>query len=234
MPRQGSAARKQLGLVNHVAGNGSRDDSGCDTRVPSSTGYPSPSDYDSPFSDDCAGGGFAPYDVLATQGRGMTACWNPNSGRMQKGTVWYTLCSTCLTFEPGSRRCRRCTMISSPNAPKSSNWLRGGLGTLDDLDEPMDETCTPGSPAYLEGQRVGALSHARKHGVPQERDAAKSIRPEGRPGDQQAPGENRMVRFESGAPARDGGRNPRWDAAGPSGKSGNGKSGRHRGGAAAS
>ena len=80
--------------------------------------------------------------------------------------------------------------------------------------------CTPGSPAYLEGRRVGALSHARKHGVPQERDAAKSTRPEGQLSDQQASGENRVVRFESGAPARDGGRNTRWDAAGLSGNGG--------------
>ena len=181
-----------------------------------------------PFSTTARGGGFAPYDVLATQGRGMAACWNPNSGRMHKGAVWYALFSTCWTFEPGPRRCRKCTMISSPYAPKCSNWSRGCLGTLDDFDEPMDETCTPGFPAYLEGQRAGALCHARKHGVPQERDAAKSTRPEGRPSDQQAPGKNRMVRFESGAPARDGGRNPRWDVAGPSGKGGIGKSWRHR------
>lgn len=58
MPRQGSAAsRKQFGLVNHVAGSGSPGDSGYDKRATSSAGYPSPSDYDDPFSDDCAGGG---------------------------------------------------------------------------------------------------------------------------------------------------------------------------------
>ena len=41
-----------------------------------------------------------------------------------------------------------------------------------------------------------------------------------------------MVAYERGSPARDGGRGPRWDAAGPSATSGHRKGGRHRGGSA--
>ena len=96
----------------------------------------------------------------------------------------------------------------------------------------MVDTFTPGSPAYLEGHRVGALSHARKHGLPPGRDATKPPGSGGRFGGQQTSGENRMATFERDLPARDGGRGPRWDAAGPSGKGGHGKSGRHRGGSA--
>ena len=64
-------------------------------------------------------------------------------------------------------------MISSPYAPKCSNWSRGCLGTAGDLGEPMFNTCTPGSLAFLEGQRAGALSHERRRGVPPGRDATK-------------------------------------------------------------
>ena len=49
-------------------------------------------------------------------------------------------------------------------------------------------------------------------------------------GYQQAPGAGRVVRFEDGPPARDSGRNLRWDAAGLGGKGGKGKRGRGRGG----
>ena len=94
----------------------------------------------------------------------------------------------------------------------------------------MAETFTPGFPAYLDGQRVGALRHERKRNVQREREAARSARAEGRLGYQQAPNEGRMVRFEGGPPARDGGRSLRWDAAGPGGNGGYGKGGRGRGG----
>ena len=125
-------------------------------------------------------------------------------------------------------------MIPSPPAPKCANRSRGYLGTRTDFDEPMDETCTPGSPAYIECQRIGTLSHERKHNAQQERDAAKSTRPEGRFGNQHTSSERRMVHLEGGTPARNGGRNPRWDAAGPGGKGGSEKGGRSRGGGAAS
>lgn len=114
-------------------------------------------------------------------------------------------------------------MTPSPSAPKCANWSRGCTGTRADFDEPLDETSTPGSSAYLEGQRAGALQQERKHAQRQERDAANSAKAEGRLGYQQAPNAGRMVRFEGGAPARAGGRNLRWDAAGLSGKSGKGQ-----------
>ena len=62
----------------------------------------------------------------------------------------------------------------------------------------------------------------RKHAQKQERAAASSVKAEGRLGYQQAPNAGRMVCFAGGAPARDDGRDLRWDAAGPSGKSGKG------------
>ena len=62
----------------------------------------------------------------------------------------------------------------------------------------------------------------RKHTQKQGRDAARSAQSEGRLGYQQAPNAGRMVCFAGGAPARDDGRDLRWDAAGPSGKSGKG------------
>ena len=89
----------------------------------------------------------------------------------------------------------------------------------------MAETYTPGSPAYLEGQRAGALGLERKHNVQQERDAARTARPEGRSSNQQASSERRIANFEGGPPARDGGRNPCWDAARPGGKGGSGRGG---------
>ena len=61
----------------------------------------------------------------------------------------------------------------------------------------------------------------------QERNLART---EGRLGYQQAPNAVRVVRFEEGPPARDDGRNLRWDAAGPGGRGGQGKGSRGKGG----
>ena len=116
--------------------------------------------------------------------------------------------------------------------PPSVRTGRGGAWAWPTVAEPMVNTYIPGSPAYLEGHRVGALSRARKHGVPPGRDATKPLGSEGRFGGQMTSGENRMVAFERDLPTRDGGRGSRWDAAGPSGKGGHGNSGRHRGGSA--
>ena len=112
----------------------------------------------------------------------MSACWNPGCGRMHNGTVPYALYDTCWIFEPVSRRCKKCLVISSPSALKYANWSRGCLGTRDDFDEPMAETCTPGAPAYLQGQCIGVLGHERKQDVQQGRETAKSARPERRSG----------------------------------------------------
>ena len=109
-------------------------------------------------------------------------------------------------------------MISSPSAPKCANWSRGRTVTRADIDEPVVEIFTPGSPDYLKGQRTGALGQERKQNQRQEREAAASARAEGRLGSQQAPNAGRIVRFEGGQLALDGGRNLRWDAAGPGGK----------------
>ena len=86
-------------------------------------------------------------------------------------------------------------MISSPSAPKCANWSRGSTGTRADFDEPMDETFTPRSPAFLEGQRVGALQQECNRSQKQERDVANSAKAEGRLGYQQAPNAGRIVRF---------------------------------------
>ena len=117
-------------------------------------------------------------------------------------------------------------MIPSPSAPKRANWSRGCTGTRAEFDKPIEETFTPGPPAYLEGQRAGALQQERKRAQRQERDAANSAKAEGRLGYQQALNAGRMARFEGGPPARDGGRNLRWDAARPGGKSGKGQGGK--------
>ena len=117
-------------------------------------------------------------------------------------------------------------MISSPPLPKCANWSRGCTGTRAEFDESMDETFPPGPPAYLEGQRAGALQQERKRAQKQERESANSARAEGRLGYQQIPNAGRMVRFKGGPPARNGGRNPRWDAAGPGVKGGKGQSGK--------
>ena len=87
-----------------------------------------------------------------------------------------------------------------------ANWSRGCLGTRADFDELMDEAFTPGSPAHLEGQRVGALVQELKQNLKQERKAANSAKVEGRLGYQQAPNAGRSVRFEGGPPAHGGGR----------------------------
>ena len=77
----------------------------------------------------------------------------------------------------------------------------------------MEETSPPGSLASLEGQRAGALNLERKQNKKWDHRAATSARTEGRLGYQEAPGGGRMVRFEDGPPARDGGRNTRSDEA---------------------
>ena len=66
-------------------------------------------------------------------------------------------------------------MTSSPSAPKCANWSRGCTGTRADFDAPMDETSTPESPAFLEGQRAGACS--RSTSTPRNRSATPPIQP---------------------------------------------------------
>ena len=88
-------------------------------------------------------------------------------------------------------------MVFSSSAPKWVSSSRGCLGTRADFDEPTAETFTPGSPAYLEGQRAEALGHGRRHSVQQEREAAWSARLEGRSSNQQAPSENRILHLIS-------------------------------------
>ena len=123
MPRRGAAAsRNQFGLVNQVAGSGSPADSYRGESALSGAGYTGPSDFDGPFSHDPAKGLFPSYDAPATQGRGLSACSTPARSRMHNGTLWYALCGACWTFEPGSRRCKKCSMTPSPYAPKCANW----------------------------------------------------------------------------------------------------------------
>jgi len=135
MPRRGAAAgRDQSGLVNQVAGADSAVESYHDEHArfggPGSaeTDYAGRSGFDSAsLPGDSAWGYFPPHDALAAQSRGISSCWNPNCSRMHNGTYWYALCSTCWTFEPNSRRCKKSTAISSPSAPKCPNWSRTGL-----------------------------------------------------------------------------------------------------------
>ena len=121
-------------------------------------------------------------------------------------------------------------MVTGPLAPKCANWSQECLGVASDFGPPMADTFTPGSSAYIEGRRVGALSYERKHGTSP--GAAELPGSGGRFGGQHASGEDHMAIYEPGMPARDSGREVRWAATGPSGKGGHGKSGRHRGGGA--
>ena len=124
VPRQGPAAPRTqfgLGLVNHVAGGGPPGSSDYDKRAPSVASGPGSPDDDDSCPDECTDSGFAPYDVFATQGYGKTPCWNPGCARVHNGTVRYALCGDCWTFQPGSRQCRLCKMISGPLATKCAN-----------------------------------------------------------------------------------------------------------------
>ena len=163
VPRQSEAARRgQFGLIYQVAGTDSTVDSnhGGLARLGGSddaeTDYVGHSGFGSAFSlDDSAWGYFPPSNVHAARSRGMSNCWNPNCNRVHNGTYWYALCSDCWTFETGSSRFKKFNMTPAPSAPRCANWPRGCTGTRTDFDAPLDETSTTGSPAVLEGQRVG-------------------------------------------------------------------------------
>ena len=59
----------------------------------------------------------------------------------------------------------------------------------------MEDAFTPGSPAFLEGQRAGAVTLERKHNQKQECDAARAAQADNRLGYQQSPASGRMARF---------------------------------------
>ena len=171
--RSAPAPRDQFGLVHQAAGAGSLTDSYHDERAQlyGDCAGLSSSEHTT-FFDDPTWGYSPSCDVLAAQGRGLSGYWNSSCSRVQPGPLWYALRSTCWTFEPGSRRCKDCSLISTPSAPKCSNWSRGCLGTRADFDAPMEGAFTPGLPAFLEGQRAGALSLERKQSQKQEHSAA--------------------------------------------------------------
>ena len=218
-----------LGHVNHVAGGKPPGGSDYDNCAASGAGPGYPDGYVS-ISDDYSDPSFAPSVVCATQGLGKQPCWNPGCSRVHNGTAWCALCGDCWTFRLGSCSCGRCNMVPGPLAPKCANWSQECLGVASDFGPPMADTFTPGSSAYIEGRRVGALGYERKHGTSP--GAAELPGSGGRFGGQHASGEDRMAIYEPGMPARDSGREVRWAATGPSGKGGHGKSGRHRGGGA--
>ena len=104
-------------------------------------------------------------------------------------------------------------MVSGPSSPRCANCALGRKGTRANLSPAMEDTFTPGSPAFLEGQRAGVLSLERKHILKEKRDAARAAQAEGHLGYQLAAG--RMVRFAGapgGAPPRGRwvGRYTRW------------------------
>ena len=126
-PVGGAAApRDHFGLVNQVAGADSPAYFYYDGRAQLRADYAGLSSIEcASFLDDSTWGCFPLCDVLTTQGRGLFSCSNPSCNRMHSGALWYALCSTCWTFEPGSRRCKLCSVISPPPACKCSNWSRG-------------------------------------------------------------------------------------------------------------
>ena len=91
-----------------MAGTDSPADSYYGERAQLVADYAGPSGIESAYIlDDSTWDYFPSYDVPATQGRGLSNCWNPGCSGMHNGTMRYALCSTCRAFEPGSRRCKR-------------------------------------------------------------------------------------------------------------------------------
>ena len=71
------------------------------------------------------------------------------------------LCPACGTFEPDARVCEICRMASRGDAHDCVNRARGCRGTRDDMWAVLTDTLLPGSPAYVEGQRILASRRGR-------------------------------------------------------------------------
>ena len=65
-------------------------------------------------------------------------------------------------------------MVSGPSPPRCASWAWGCKGTRSDLGPVLEDTYTPGSPAFLKDQRAGALALERKHNQKRERGAARA------------------------------------------------------------
>ena len=92
-PRRSTAGRDQFGLVLQEAGADSAfysyhyeharfgGSGGAETDNAGRSGFG-----DAFFPDDSTWGYFPPHEVLASQSRGMSSCWNPSFSRMHNGT----------------------------------------------------------------------------------------------------------------------------------------------------
>ena len=88
-----------------------------------------------------------------------------------------------------------CEIIPGPSVPRCANWARGCKSTCANMGPAHESTFTPGPPASLESQCVGALALKRKPNQKQERDSASGAQAEGRLGYQPASAAGRMARF---------------------------------------
>ena len=68
----------------------------------------------------------------------------------------------CGTFEFGSKPCLLCKMVSAPHALRCDNWGRRCPGTASIFGPELTGNLTPGSPGFVLGQRVAALSRESK------------------------------------------------------------------------
>ena len=118
-----------------------------------------------------------------------------------------------------------CGTPSRITPPSVRTGRGGGLGTAGDFDEPMVDTYTPGSPAYLEGHRTEALSHARKNVLPPGRDATKPPGSGGRFGGQQASSETAWWLTSAACPPATEGAAPAGTRLAPAGRAATGRAG---------
>ena len=96
---------------------------------------------------------------------------------MHDATSGYALCSWYNTSEFGSRPCLACTKVSSPRATRCDNWARGSTGGATNFGPAFISNATPGSPAFLLGQQLGALVLERNRLQIAARDAKRAALP---------------------------------------------------------
>ena len=134
--------------------------------------------YDESQGDDGARGSFCFEDephasgpstgaVSAARGQpgrrgGPTPCWNEQCERMYDASRRYSLCNWCGIFEFGAKPCNLCKVVSKPHALRCDNWGRGCPGKVPDFGPELTDNATPGSPAFVLGQQVAALSRESK------------------------------------------------------------------------
>jgi len=97
------------------------------------------------------------------EGRGgPTPCWNEQCERKHDAQRKYSLCNWCGVFEFGSKPGLLCKMVSAPHSLRCDNWSRGCPGGASGFGPVLTDNLTPGSPAFVLGQRISAISRESK------------------------------------------------------------------------